>query len=344
MNPALEASSGLAVANPHSHSPVFIVGCARSGTTLLYHMLQSSGPFVRYSWETHLFNRIAPRFGSLAKRKNRERLLASWMESKFFGRSGVDTAEVRRRVLAECANVGDFLRIIMETLARTQGVERWAEKTPDHVLHMHEIKRTLPNAIFIHIIRDGRDVALSMERHKWARPFFWDKSDPLLACGLYWEWLLQAGRNAGATLGADYMELRFEELLADPSSVLARVGEFVGQKLDYALIQKTKLGSLTVPNSSFEAKTQQEGAFNPVGRWKTALSNAQVRSFESLIGPTLRDIGCETVTSPNEWLDSAHLRGLRHLYRAYYALRVWSKCHLPGSSYLLKDRYVFDPT
>jgi hypothetical protein len=321
---------------------VFIVGCARSGTTLLYHMLQSSGAFVRYSWETHLFNRVGPRFGSLATRKNRERLLASWQQSKFFSRSGVDVEVVRRRVISECSNVGDFLRIVMETLASAQNVERWAEKTPDHVLHIEEIKRTLPNAIFIHIIRDGRDVALSMERQHWVRPFFWDHHYPLLVCGIYWEWLLESGRKAGSRLGADYMELRFEDLVENASSVLTEVGDFIGEKLNYAQIQRTRFGSLAAPNSSFKDRTEEEGEFNPVGRWKLALSADQVRSLEALLGPTLHAIGCETVTAPGEWGEPG-LRRLRALYRAYFSLRLWAKCHLPGSNYFVKDRYVFDP-
>jgi hypothetical protein len=255
----------------------------------------------------------------------------------------VDKAEVQRRVMAECNNVGDFLRIVMEALARAQHVERWAEKTPDHVLHMRDIKRALPQAIFLHIIRDGRDVALSMEKHKWVRPFFWDKGDPLLACGLYWEWLVDSGRMAGRILGGDYMEVRFEDLVNDSPAVLSRIGTFIGQQLDYDRIQQQKLGSLSSPNSSFDGRAQQERDFNPVGRWKTALTPSQLRSFECLVGPTLHELGCETVTSPSEWLGNSQLRRLRLLYRAYFALRLWTKFHLPGSAYFVKDRYIFDP-
>ncbi len=78
--------------------------------------------------------------------------------------------------MAECRNGGDFLRIIMEQMARKQGVERWADTTPEHLLHLHRIKETIPNALIIHIIRDGRDVALSTEKQGYIRRLPWDRT------------------------------------------------------------------------------------------------------------------------------------------------------------------------
>src|SRR5437588_4628119 len=113
------------------HAPVFVLGCVRSGTTLLYHMLLSSGGFAVYRAESNAINLLEPRFGDLSVKRNRERLLEAWLNSKLFWRSGLDAEVIKARILLECRNGGDFLCIVMGEIARSQGVERWADCTPE---------------------------------------------------------------------------------------------------------------------------------------------------------------------------------------------------------------------
>ena len=175
-------------------NPVFVVGSPRSGTTLLYHTLLSSGCFAVYRAETEIFSTIAFRF-DFSSPVGLQRLLDVWILSDLFQLSGLDAGRFRDRIMLECRNSGDFLRIFMESIARQQHVERWAEKTPDHLLYAAEIKKTIPDALFIHIIRDGRDVAASMGVLGYIPVLPWDKSREVLAAGLYWEWLLRQGRK-----------------------------------------------------------------------------------------------------------------------------------------------------
>ena len=83
--------------------------------------------------------------------------------------------EIRAKVLTECRNGGDFLRIVMGEMGREQGVERWADNSPEELLYAVTIKKYLPDALFIHMIRDGRDVSLSLDArpHAWLRPLSW---------------------------------------------------------------------------------------------------------------------------------------------------------------------------
>src|SRR5436309_5436366 len=140
-----------------SDAPVFVLGCGRSGTTLLYHMLLSAGGFAVYRSESNAINLLEPRFGDLSVKSNKEKLMRAWLASKLFERSGLEAASIKSKVLAECQNGGDFLRIVMGEIARHQGVQRWADCTPEHLLHIERIKETIPDALIIHIIRDGRD-------------------------------------------------------------------------------------------------------------------------------------------------------------------------------------------
>ncbi len=298
--------------------PVFVVGCPRSGTTLLYHMLLSSGGFAIYRAETHVFSVIVPRFGGLRTRRMRRKLMHHWLSSHLFERSGLDADYIRERVLSECRSGGDFLEIVMGSIARQQQVERWADCTPAHLLYMQKIKQALPQSLFIHIVRDGRDVALSLDKLGWIRPFPWDRERSLLVAGLYWDWMVKEGQRQGACIPRDYLEVRFEELVGCPQEVLDRVGDFIGHELDYERILEVGIGSVSSPNTSFGAGTSPAD-FNPVGRWKQQLDDKSLARFEGLLGDRLQALGYEAET-PDSGRGS-RLSAMRRLYQLHFSLK-----------------------
>jgi hypothetical protein len=271
-----------------SKAPVFVLGCPRSGTTVLYHMLLSAGDFAVYRAESDVFNLLVPRFHGMRSASDRQELLKVWLRSKAFRVSGLDAEEISAKIMAECRSGGDFLRIVMQEIARKQAVARWADCTPDHLLYMLEIKRQIPDALFIHIIRDGRDVALSYVQQGWSHPLPWDRRESLGVAGLYWEWVVRKGREQGKQLGLDYQEVRFEDLIADPRETLLRLGKFIDHDLDYGRIQSCGIGSVSEPNTSFARDS--DGPFNPVARWKNKISPEQLTAFEELVGDLLLEL------------------------------------------------------
>jgi len=318
------------------HAPVFVLGSVRSGTTLLYHMILSAGGFAVYRSESHAINLLEPRFGDLSVLRNREKLMDAWLDSKLFQVSGLQAEAIRRKVLGECRNGGDFLRMVMEEIARDQGVERWADCTPEHLLFLRRIKQTIPDALIIHIIRDGRDVALSLEEQKWIRRLPWDRTRPLFAAGVYWEWMVRRGREEGRKLGNDYYEVRFENLIADPRSTLASIGEFIEHDLDYDRILSNGIGSVNEPNSSFGKNASKE--FHPVGRWKKALAREELASLEAMIGDTLQGFGYPLVSSVHVKRGRSGLRRLRASYLTYFDLKLRLKTRTPlGRLFVTKD-------
>jgi len=104
-------------------APVFVLGCGRSGTTLLSHMLLSSGGFAVYRAETHVFNMIVPRFGNLNLYKRRQKLMDKWLQSHYFRLSGLQAEDIKAKIMSDCKNGGDFLRIVMESIAHNQDVD-----------------------------------------------------------------------------------------------------------------------------------------------------------------------------------------------------------------------------
>ncbi len=316
-----------------SKAPVFVLGCGRSGTTLLYHMLLSAGNFAVYRVESNVINLLEPRFGDLSDRRNQRRLLEAWYDSRLYTLSGLDKPQLEARVAAECKNGGDFLRIIMEEMARKQGVERWADTTPEHLLHLHRIKETIPNALIIHIIRDGRDVALSTEKLGYIRPFPWDRRPVSMVSGLYWEWMVNKGRRDGKALGDDYIEVNFEDLIERPQETLNKLGPFIGQELDYEHIQKVGIGSVSAPNTSFKGGQQEQ--FSPIGRWKTGYSPEDLSTLEGLIGGTLQDLNYELSAPQSPRSDLARMRTM---YRAYFDSKLFLKAKTPlGQMFVTRD-------
>jgi Sulfotransferase family len=303
-------------------APVFVLGCPRSGTTLLYHMLLSAGDFAVYRAETHVFNLLVPRFGNLRHLASRTHLIDQWLTTDYFRRAGVDADSLRQRVLGECHNGGDFLRIVMESIAAQQGVSRWAECTPEHLLYLEDIRRTIPEARIIHIIRDGRDVALSLEKQGWIRPLPGDSHRSLGIAALYWEWIVRRGRQAGRRLAPHYLEVRFEELVATPQKVLDVVGEFIEQELNYEQIVKASVGSVGDPNTSFSS-VSPEADFNPVGRWRN-LPQHDIDELEDLIGTTLRELAYPLTHGETARPDLASTM-LRWRYRSLFAIKHWLK-------------------
>jgi LPS sulfotransferase NodH len=318
-----------------SKAPVFVVGCPRSGTTLLYHMLLSAGNFAMYRAESQVFNVLEPRFGDLSLANHKRKLLQAWCGSALFAKTGLDANVVRQRVMDECRNGGDFLRIVMETMSRQQNVDRWADSTPEHVLYLDRIKTTIPNALAIHIIRDGRDVALSLQKQAWIRPFVWDRARSLEVASLYWEWIVEAGRKCGAALGGDYVEVHYEDLVQNPRAVLAKLSRFVDQDLDYDRIEKVAVGSVSQPNSSFVAETDGED-FAPVDRWKNSMDARQLAALEELVGATLRELGY-SLQNPQAQPDAALAR-MRGIYRWYFNLKLRLKKETPlGRVFVSRD-------
>src|SRR5579864_2019768 len=87
-----------------SKAPVFVLGCPRSGTTVLYHMLLSAGGFANYRSESNVFNILVPRFGGMRSAGSRRRLMEAWVRSMLFRVSGLDAAEITARIIADCRN------------------------------------------------------------------------------------------------------------------------------------------------------------------------------------------------------------------------------------------------
>jgi len=267
----------------------------------------------------------------MEQRRNREKLLETWLHSKGFRRTGLSAEVLSPRILNNCRSGGDFIREVMDAVAQSQRAQRWAAYDPDNVLYTEQLKASIPKAIFLHIVRDGRDVALSLKKMGGFNPLPWDRSEArsLVATALYWEWMVRKGREDGRRFPSDYMEIHYEDLVTNSREVLRKLSGFLDHDLDYDRIQRVGLGRLSESNSSFRDEEGEE-KINPLGRWRERLSRTNVAAIEAAVGECLEETGY-TLSLP----EAERKRGLREvgkraLYRCFLNMKMWLKMNTPA--------------
>src|SRR3954447_5286613 len=265
--------------------PVFVVGAHRSGTTWVYEML-TRHPHVAGVFESGLFSvnlGVAPLFHPTHWYRDPDRLEA---DREFFGHSFrlnqlLDRDEVRQDVAA----------LSSRWLARALGPEdRYlVEKTPQHVHTMPIIAELFPGAAFIHVIRDGRDIAVSQR----AVASSWPGVGPPIGVtdmALRWAEVIRTGRSHGESGGARYLEVRYEELRRDPGLGLGSMFEFCGIPFDDDLVHEICESTRFEPSSG----AVDEGGFRrraQVGEWRRRLSLPDRIRFDRAAGVLLVELG-----------------------------------------------------
>lgn len=273
------------------NSSVFVVGSARSGTTLLYHILLASGEFAVYDAETWLLEKGQSRYGKLRSTANRKEFVEDWIESGQFERSGLSARDYLDEIEGSNMSVAELLAHFMGLIAKNQGKPRWAEKTPSHVYHMKEIKARVPTAKFIHIIRDGRSVAASLRKIGWSA-----RSEDSLAqlawAAQTWVHAFAQGRKAASRMAGDCLEVKYEDIVTDLGGTLNRINDFLGTAVTEQDVQNSAFGALGKSNTAFG--DQKTGLHqDALTRWKTELTPEENGMLAALIGPTLKELGYE---------------------------------------------------
>ena len=267
-----------------SERPIFIVGCPRSGTTVLRDLLRSH-PRLTFPRESCGLHGLYYVHGD--PRNDREaRLLAS----HFLGSNGVREWGLRLRP-EDVEHGRSFAAVVApayEEWARGQGKPRWGDKTPQHVLGISLLARVFPDAQFVHILRDGRDVALSLAGKGWGQ-----KSSYTAA--RYWRRCVEAGRADGRGLATDrYHELAYEDLLATPEAVLRELCTFLDEDFDPALLRPSRIPRPATQPLQWDPRFDRDLDPVSVGRWRTEMSADAEIVFESVAGGLLRQLGYET--------------------------------------------------
>jgi hypothetical protein len=268
-------------------APFFVVGCPRSGTTLLRFMLDSH-PRLAVPPESHFITCLAPR--NPRSPFDVQRILGHSQIRTW----DIDTAAVRDAVARRRAvTFAEQVHALFGQYATARGKQRWGDKTPDYVEHIGQIAAIFPDAHFIHVIRDGRDVATSLAQLPWG------PASPV-AGAFQWRRKVTRGRSYGAALPADrYLELRLEDLVADSEGELRRLCAFLGEAFDPAMLDyhRTAEERMLEPQETYMAVTHPHLAKPPTAglrNWRAGLTTDEQEAIEAVCAPLLRELGYPT--------------------------------------------------
>ena len=169
------------------------------------------------------------------------------------------------------------------------GKARWMDKTPYYVLHIPTILEMFPQAQVVHIIRDGRDAVLSMLGRKHDMRVY-----NVYHGAKLWQQYVETGHEYGKSLGnGNYLEIKYEELLENPRTVVHTLCDFLGEEFAESVIhfQKTQDPNCKTPLLRKEIQKDNRE------KWRMNMSKWQIRVFESAAGETLQQFGYPLLTS-----------------------------------------------
>jgi hypothetical protein len=270
-------------------------------------LMLDAHPLLAIPGETHF---VPDLIASAETGGEAEALVAEMVEARAWNDLGVDAEALRQRVAALARpGAAAVLRTFYGLCAEARGKERWGDKTPIYVAHMRTIGGALPEARFVHLIRDGRDVALSRRRRGMG------EGKPLADTATLWRRRIENARQQARRLRGRYLELRYEDLIADAEPELRRVCELIELDYDPAMLcfhrdageRLSELGDLPAEGgrrgrAADERKAAHALAAQPPradrsGAWRGQMSASDRAEFEAIAGGLLAELGYDVPSS-----------------------------------------------
>lgn len=310
--------------------PFFIVGSPRSGTTLLRNLLRSH-PNLAVAPESHFVPILYRELGEPADERGRQRLIrrilsTHWVRAWRIGASAAD--------FDGCSTFGEIVMRLYRLAAGEKQDRRQGDKTPAYAREIPTLDLIFPGAQYIHIIRDGRDVALSLFN-------VWFGHRHVYTAARYWRDHVIDGRRDGRPLGPDrYLEIFYEDLLRDTEGTMRTVCGFLGEPFDPSVLVPAK-PQLPAPRLQVRRPARMVSSSEVVpantGKWRTRMSRADVEIFETAAGDLLSELGYERVTGGRRigplrrayWVASEFVhRAIGYASRGRKAAWLWSEVRL----------------
>lgn len=276
---------------------VYVVGCPRSGTTLVQRILDAH-PDLAVSRSTHWVT-LPLRDGawSLPDGRATPELAERVVGFRRFPKMDVEPGAVRRlAATAPPPRYEDFVRGVYALFADGRGKPLAGDKTPAYVRWIPALSDWFPTARFVHVIRDGRDVCLSLldprnekKRAQLAAFSTWGV-DPVATAALRWEWDVRLGREAGIAVGPDrYLELRYEALVEDPDAASRSLCAFLGLEVRPEMVRFHEGRSR--PGEGRDAKHSWSPVTPGLRDWRRDMASGDRRRIEAVAGALLDELG-----------------------------------------------------
>lgn len=268
---------------PANQAPFFVVGCPRSGTTLLQTILDSH-PDVAVPPESHFFRYYLDVINAETPATspwNDSRLIDDLLGNFRIRSWGIQLD--RRSLLESASNTASVVDNLFRQYARSQRKRVWGDKTPQHALYLDVILRVFPQARVIHLVRDGRDVAES-----YLRAFIGPTH--VAICAERWKrYVNTVGEMQSRLPPAQFLKVRYEDLVREPEATGKVLWRFL-QLEDPGVLDTTKSNAARIYSrlSYLHENSKEAVSTSHIGRFKHHLSREQVAQFEAIAGEQLQ--------------------------------------------------------
>lgn len=302
--------------------PIFVIGAPRSGTTLLRYSL-CAHPRIYIPPESNFFLRFLPLpVHQPLSQEKAVRLVKDVLNYKVFFRDWRKELPDPDTFVLGLADLkpATLLNTLYKEYACQYSAGRWGDKSPIYSDNVAGIAALFPTAQFVHIIRDGRDVALSMlKAYRGIRFFYVD----LCYASLSWSRRVKRARCDGAELGPDcYFELKYEELTAAPDKTLKNLCNYLGETFVPEMLTPYQVAAKQFHSRGIHNSTRKPFNTQSVGRWKKKMSLSDRRLFHALAGDVLFELGYESVgIGPLSLGERIRLAALRTKYMGVETVR-----------------------
>jgi hypothetical protein len=282
----------------HAFSPLFIVGCPRSGTTLLQRMLDTH-PEMAIAPETHFIRRFWVRrdeYGDLRDEEAFGRLVSDVLSIPEVADMRLNTDVFRTATARIERSVPALFALLLESFRAQRDAKLVGEKTPNHLLYMETLQRFFPGCRFIHIIRDPRAVVASWRNVPWSSGS--TRSDTHV-----WRRYIRSAWKQRLRGGALHV-VRYESLVTAPEATLRRICRFVGLDFSPAMLTYHQVESSTL---NLEREPWKRGAAVAVYErstveWRNNLSPTEVAEIERIAGVEMMWLGYRFSTTRQPWI------------------------------------------
>ena len=267
----------------------FFLGRGRSGTTLVRAIFDSHSQMAvpnesyfvaamsanRHRYETPSGFQLETFMQDLFRRRG----FISW---------GLDLEAVREELLENRpGSLADAIRAVYRVYAREHGKTRYGDKTPIYVMAIDPVAAILPEAVFVHVVRDGRDSALSYREVPWG-PATIEES------AFRWRRAVGKARSSARTLDPSrYTELRYEDLVADPEKVVRAICHFIGLGYEEEMLKYFERADEVT--ALMRHPQTRSGIYKPVSSglrdWSTQMPPSDVVRFEAIAARSLVEYG-----------------------------------------------------
>jgi len=267
----------------------FFVGRGRSGTTLVRAIFDSNSQMAvpNESWFVASMALNRKRY-EVAGGFEVQTYLTDLFDRRGFLSWGLDLNQFRvHMVSADPSSLADAIRATYAYYAASKGKHRFGDKTPVYVLAIAPIASLLPESKFVHVVRDGRDSALSYKEVPWG-PRTIDEA------AFRWRRAVKKAREAAGEIGRErYLELRYEDLVSDPTSVVKTVCGFIEVPFEESMLNYFERADQVT--ALMRHPQTRAGIFKPISSgmrdWRTQMSAVDVSHFEAIAGSALGDYG-----------------------------------------------------